>query len=97
MGSLSLNKKQDDFVSVLLSLEIDANCSRSTKYTSKLVQNFLDEPIEKKKTVTLNSKSFAYHQMMTLLVEFLNNPVPWSAGVESIFSLRIKMFFAQRG
>ena len=42
-------------------------------------------------------KSFAYHDIMTLLVEFLNTPVPLNAGVESIFSLGIKMFFAHIG
>ena len=50
MDLLSLNKKQDDFFSVLHSLESDANCSKSTKYVSKLVKNFLDEPLEKKKS-----------------------------------------------
>ena len=28
-------------------LESDVKCSRSTKYASKLVKNFLDEPFEK--------------------------------------------------
>ena len=66
MVQISLNKKQDDFFSVLHSLDSDANCSRSAKYVSKLVKDFLDEPLEKKK-VTPNS--FAYHHMMTLLVK----------------------------
>ena len=35
--------------------------------------------------------------MMILLVEFFNIPVPLNAGVESIFSLGIQTFFAQRG
>ena len=56
MGSLSSNKKQDDFFSVLHSLESDTNCSRSTKDVSKLVKNFLDKPLKKnKETVTTNS------------------------------------------
>ena len=40
---------------MLYSLEGDANCSRSTKYVSKLVKDFLDEPL--KKTETPNNTS----------------------------------------
>ena len=35
------------FYSVLHLSESDAICSRSTKYVSKLVEDFLDEPLEK--------------------------------------------------
>ena len=40
-------QKHDDFFSVFHLSESDANCSRSTKYVSKLVKDFLDEPSEK--------------------------------------------------
>ena len=74
--------------------ESDANCSRSTKYVSKLVKDFLEEPLEKK---TVTPKSFACHHLKTLLVEFFNAAVPSSVSVESLFSLGMKMFFAQKG
>ena len=54
-------------------------------YVSKLAKDFLYEPFEK----TTTPKSFAYHHMMSLFVEFFNTWVPLSAGVESIFSLSI--------
>ena len=45
----------------------------------------------------MTPKSFAYHHLKTLSVEFFNTPIPFSAGFESLFSLGIKTFFAQRG
>ena len=67
---ISLYKIQHDFFSMLQSSDqTDANCSRSTN-ASKLVIDFLDEPLEKKKTMT--PKSFACHHIKTLLVEINN-------------------------
>ena len=86
-----LYTKCNDIVSVLrLSEQSDANCSRSTN-ASKLVIDFLDEPLEKqtnKKAAT--PKWFACPHMKTLWVEE-SSPIPLSAGVERHFS----SFFAQ--
>ena len=49
---------------------------------------------EKKK---LTPTYFACHEMKTLSVEFFISPIPLSAGVQSLFSLGIKTFFALRG
>ena len=46
-GSISLDKKQDEFFSVLHSFKSDANCSRNTKHVSELVKDFLHEPLKK--------------------------------------------------
>ena len=80
------------FFSMLRSLESDANCSRSTKYVSKLVKDFLDEPLEKNS----DSEVVCLSPHKDLISGIFNTPVPLSAGVESIFSLSIKTFFALR-
>ena len=73
--------------------ESDANCSRSTKYVSKLVKDFLEELLEK------NSDSkivrLPPHVDFVCGIFWLRGSL--SASVESIFSLGIKTFFAQRG
>ena len=43
----SLLTKTEWVFSVLHLSKSDANCSRSTKYVSKFVKDFLDEPLEK--------------------------------------------------
>ena len=53
------------------------------KICIKACKGFPGQPLEKK---TVTPKSFAYHHVMTLFVEFFNTPVPLSAGIESIFS-----------
>ena len=82
-----------NFFCVLHASESDADCSRSPKYVSKLVKDFLDEPVQK----TATPKSFAYHHMMTSFMEFFNSPICLSVGVESLFLIGLKTFFAQRG
>ena len=81
-GSISLDKKQDDFFSVLHSLESDANCFKSTNYVSKLVKDFLDEPLEKNS----DSEVVRLPPHDDFISEIFNTPVPLSAGVECIFS-----------
>ena len=80
--------------SVLHSLENDANCPRSTKYLLKLVKDFLDEKNSD------SPKSFTYHHIKTLLMEFFNTPISLSASAESLFFIRstdMKTFLVQRG
>ena len=82
------------FFCVLHLLENYANCFKSIKYISKLVKDFLDKPLEKNSDPQLRIVCLPPHD--DLMSEFFNTPVPLSAGVESIFSLGIKTFFAQR-
>ena len=61
----------------------DADCFRSTKYVSKLVKDFLEEPLQE----TVTPKLFAYHRsMQTLLVEFFDSVVPKMRMLRVIFS-----------
>ena len=65
-GSISLDKKYDEFFSVLHSFKSDANCSRNTKYVSELVKDFLHRAI--RKTVIPNSQVVCLPQYDDFLI-----------------------------
>ena len=72
--------------------ESDANCSRSTKYLSKLVKDFLEEPIEKNNDfeVVCLPPHADFIRGVFLHGGSLN------ATVEIIFLLGIKILFATK-
>ena len=75
-----LEQKTWWFFSVLHSSESDANSSRSTKYVSKLVKDFLDNPLQKNN----DSEVVGSPPHEDFLVGYLNTPIPLSAGAESL-------------
>ena len=73
--------------------ESDANCSRSTKYASKLVKDFLEEPLEKNS----DSKIVSLPPHADLISGIFKHRSSFKCKVLRVFfSLDIKMFFAQR-
>ena len=65
----------------------------STKYVSKLIKDFLEEPLEKNS----DSEVVRLPPHADFISEIFEHRCPSSASVESIFLLGIKMFSAQRG
>ena len=76
-----------------LSESDDANCSSTTKYVSKLVKDFLDEPLEK-------NSDFEFVRLSPredfILIEFFNTWIPLRMCVKSFF-IRCKDVLCPKG
>ena len=71
--------------SMLHSSESDANYSKSTKYSSKLVKDFLDEPLEKNIDSEVSRTLTSYHHMKTVFVELFNIRIPFSSVLKTFY------------